>query len=60
MITITHARMSNVLIPSFGVKLYIQIPREELEVVRKNLQEYFQVDRVHLTYTEYDTDRHIS
>ena len=52
MITITHARMSNVLIPSFGVKLYIQSPREELEVVRKNLQEYFQVETVHLTYTE--------
>lgn len=44
--------MSNVLIPSFGVKLYIQIPREKLEVARKNLQEYFQVERIHLTYTE--------
>lgn len=52
MITITHARIVNDLIPSFGVKLYIQIPREELEVVRKNLQEYFQVETVHLTYAE--------
>lgn len=52
MITITHARIVNVLIPSFGVKLNIQIPREKLEVARKNLQEHFQGERVYLTYTE--------
>lgn len=52
MITITYARVVNDFIPSFGAKLNIQIPREKLEVARKNLQEYFQVKTVHLTYTE--------
>lgn len=52
MITITHARIINNLIPSFGVKLNIQVPREKLEVARQTLREHFQADRVHLTYTE--------
>lgn len=52
MITITHARIVNDLIPTFGVKLKIEIPREKLEVARQTLKEHFQVETVHLTYTE--------
>lgn len=52
MITITHARVVNEIIPSFGVKLKIEIPREKLEVARRILQEHFQGERVYLTYTE--------
>lgn len=52
MITITHARIVNGLIPSFGVKLKIEIPRENLEVTRQTLKEHFQGERVYLTYTE--------
>jgi len=52
MITITHARIVNNLIPSFGVELKIEIPREKLEVARQTLREHYQADRIYLTYTE--------
>lgn len=52
MIVITHARVVNGFIPSFGVKLFIQIPCEKLEVARQTLKEHFQGERVYLTYTE--------
>lgn len=45
MIIITHARIVNDLIPSFGVKLKIEIPREKLEVARQTLKEHFQGER---------------
>lgn len=52
MIVITHARIVNDIVPSFGVKLTIKIPREKLEIARRMLKDFFQADRIYLTYTQ--------